>query len=98
MWRQLLLGGAVSFLNFGVHALFTGFVIGATRRMAEHTDHLRAHLRLAALLAVTMIYLMIAHVCEIGVWAFYYDLAGIHARKPQLVRLRLRELHRARLR
>jgi Ion channel len=76
MWRQLLLGGAVSFLNFGVHALFTGVIIGATRRMAERTDHLRAHLRLAALLAVTMIYLMIAHVCEIGVWAFYYDLAG----------------------
>jgi Ion channel len=23
-----------------------------------------------------MIYLMVAHVCEIGVWAFYYDLAG----------------------
>jgi len=76
MWRQLFLGGAVSFLNFGVHALFTGVIVGATRRMAERTDHLRAHLRLAALLAVTMIYLMIAHVCEIGVWAFYYGLAG----------------------
>ena len=77
MWRQLFLGGIVSFLNFGVHALFTGVIIGATRRMAERTDHLRAHLRLAALLAVTMIYLMIAHVCEIGVWAAYYGLAGL---------------------
>ena len=28
------------------------------------------------LFAVTMIALMCAHVCEIGVWAIYYDLSG----------------------
>jgi hypothetical protein len=76
MWRQLFLGGAVSFLNFGIHALVTGVIVEATRHTAKRTDHLHALLRLAALLTITMICLMIAHVCEIGVWAFYYHLSG----------------------
>jgi hypothetical protein len=77
MWTHLLLGGLVSFLNFGVHALMTGLIVAATRHTADRTDHLHAFLRLTALLTVTMICLMIAHVCEIGVWAAYYDYAAI---------------------
>jgi len=73
MWNQLLLGGLVSLVNFGVHALMTGLVVEATRHTAARTDHLHAFLRLTALLTVTMICLMIAHVCEIAVWAAYYD-------------------------
>ena len=73
MWTHLLLGGLVSFLNFGIHALMTGLVVEATRHTAARTDHLHAFLRLTALLTVTMICLMIAHVCEIAVWAAYYD-------------------------
>ena len=46
-----------------------------------------------------MIGLMCAHVCEIGVWALYYGYAGVALRQGlHAVRIRLRELHRARLR
>jgi hypothetical protein len=77
MWTHLLLGGLVSLVNFGVHALMTGLVVEATRHTAARTDHLHAFLRLTALLTVTMICLMIAHVCEIGVWTAYYNLASV---------------------
>jgi ion channel len=72
MWSQLFAGGLVSFLNFGIHALMTGVIIEVTRRTAARTDHLHAFMRMIALLTVTMISLMCAHVVEIGVWAIYY--------------------------
>src|SRR5207253_1307108 len=72
MWSQLLAGALVSFLNFGIHALVTGVIVEATRHTAKRTDHLHAFMRMAALLTVTMICLMIAHVCEIAVWSVYY--------------------------
>jgi hypothetical protein len=77
MLNQLLAGGFVSFINFGIHALVTGVIIEATRRTAARTDHLHAFLRMIALLTVTMIGLMCAHVVEIGVWAVYYEWAGV---------------------
>jgi hypothetical protein len=77
MWGQLFAGGIVSFLNFGIHALITGVIVEATRHIAKRTDHLHAFMRLVALLTITVICLMIAHVCEIGVWAAYYDYAAI---------------------
>jgi hypothetical protein len=77
MSGQLLAGALVSFLNFGIHALMTGVIVLLTRRTASRTDHLHVFMRLTALLTVTMIALMCAHVCEIGVWAAYYQFAGI---------------------
>jgi hypothetical protein len=77
MWNQLVLGGAVSFLNFGIHALITGVIVEATRHTARRTDHLHAFLRLTALLTITMICLMVAHVCEIGVWTGVYEYFGV---------------------
>lgn len=77
MWQQLFAGGFVSFFNFGVHALVTGVVIEATRRTAARTDHLHAFMRMVALLTVTMICLMIAHIGEIAVWGVYYGLAAV---------------------
>ena len=79
MWGQLFAGGIVSFVNFGIHALVTGVIVEATRHIAKRTDHLHAFMRLTALLTITMICLMIAHVCEIGVWAGYYDFAKVKA-------------------
>lgn len=76
MLNQLLAGALVSFLNFGIHALMTGAIIEATRHTAKRTDHLHAFLRMTALFTVTMIALMCAHVCEIGVWAIYYNVSG----------------------
>src|SRR3954453_765608 len=75
MRGQLFAGGIVSFLNFGIHALITGIVIEATRHTAHRTDHLHAFFRLTSLLTITVICLMIAHVCEIGVWSLYYGFA-----------------------
>jgi hypothetical protein len=72
MWSQLFAGALVSFLNFAIHALVTGVIVEATRHTAARTDHLHAFLRLAALLTITMICLMCAHVCEIAVWSVYY--------------------------
>src|SRR5947209_19147837 len=80
MWSQLFAGGIVSFVNFGIHALVTGIVIEATRRAAERTDHLHAFFRLTSLLTIAVICLMIAHVCEIGVWSADYDVAGLEVR------------------
>jgi hypothetical protein len=77
MWSQLFTGGLVSFVNFGIHALMTGLVIEVTRRTAARTDHLHAFLRMISLLTVTMIGLMCAHVCEIGVWTLYYGYEGV---------------------
>lgn len=76
MWSQLFAGGIVSFVNFGIHALMTGLIVEVTRRTAARTDHLHAFFRLTALLTVTMICLMCAHVGEIGVWSLYYDFSG----------------------
>ena len=80
MWNQLFAGGIVSFINFGIHALITGFIIMATRHTARRTDHLHVFMRVTALMTVTVIGLMCAHVVEIGVWAAYYHLAGISFR------------------
>ena len=77
MWGQLFAGGVVSFITFGIHAVITGVLILATRHTAKRTNHLHVFLRVTALMAVTVLGLMCAHVIEIGVWAAYYDFAGI---------------------
>jgi hypothetical protein len=82
MWTQLLTGGFVSFLNFGIHALITGAIVLATGHMAARTDHLHVFMRVAALMTVTMIGLMCAHVCEIALWAVFYELANVKTDFP----------------
>ena len=76
MSTLLLLGGLVSLLNFGIHALMTALIVVATQRTASRTDHLHAFVRLVALLSVTMLALMTAHVSEVAVWAAFYGMAG----------------------
>jgi Ion channel len=76
MLTLLVLGGLVSFFNFGIHALMTTLVVIVTRHTASRTDHLHGSVRLIALLAVTMLALMIAHVTEVAVWASFYGMAG----------------------
>jgi hypothetical protein len=76
MWNQLFLGGIVSFANFGIHALITGIIILLTHRTAKRTSHLHAFARVTALLTVTMIALMCAHVVEIAVWGLFYAHSG----------------------
>jgi hypothetical protein len=83
MWNELseLFGGAVvSFVNFGIHGVMTALIVFATRHTKAQTYHLGMSVRLAALLTVTMVALMCAHVAEIGVWASYYQFAGVKVR------------------
>jgi len=77
MFSQLLAGGIVSFLNFGIHALITGAIVLATGNMAAHTGRLHVFPRVAALMTVTMACLMCAHVCEIALWAAFYEIANV---------------------
>ena len=79
MLNQLLAGGFVSLLNFGIHALVTGLIVVATRHIAGRTDDLHVFLRVAALMMVTVVALTLTHVLEISVWAAFMQIAGISA-------------------
>jgi hypothetical protein len=81
MLNQLLLGGLVSLVNFGIHAVMTGLIVVLTRHVAGRTDDLHVFMRLSALMMVTVCVLMLAHVVEISVWATFYALAGIETAK-----------------
>jgi hypothetical protein len=75
---MLILSGAlVSFANFGIHAAMTALIVVATRHTAAITGHLGLFGRLTALLTVTMIVLMGAHLAEIAVWSVYLEILGI---------------------
>lgn len=79
MLNQLLAGGLVSILNFGVHALMTGIVIVITRHIAGATDDLHVFMRVSALMLVTVTVLTVTHVIEIAIWAVFLHVAGISA-------------------
>jgi Ion channel len=74
---QLLAGCAVSFFNFGIHALITGLIVVATRHTARRTDDMSVFVRITALLTVTVAALMVAHMGEIGVWSIFYHVADV---------------------
>jgi hypothetical protein len=67
----------VSVVNFGIHAATTGLIVVATHHTARLTDELGMFFRLTALLLITTIVLMCAHVLEIAVWAAYMHLTGV---------------------
>lgn len=81
MGSQLLAGAAVCLINFAIHAMVTGLVVVATRHMAHVTSESRMFVRLTALLTITMVALMCAHVVEIAVWAGYYDVTALKLNK-----------------
>jgi hypothetical protein len=72
MLNLVLVCSLVSFITFAVHAVMTGLIVMVTRHTAALTDHLTVFFRLTALLTVTMVALMIAHVAEVGIWAAAY--------------------------
>lgn len=78
MLGQLLLGGAVSFLNFGIHGVTTAIIVVATRHTANATDDLGMAARIFALLMVTVTVLTVAHLLEIGAWTLFYHHAGVY--------------------
>ena len=68
MLNQLLSGGLVSLVNFGLHALMTGLIVVATHHIAAATDELHVFVRVASLMTITLVVLMSTHVIEIAVW------------------------------
>ena len=48
MLNQLLTGGLVSLINFGIHAMMTGLIVVATHHIAGRTDDLHVFMRLTA--------------------------------------------------
>ena len=81
MLNQLLIGGFVSLINFGIHGVMTGLIVVATHHIAAATDDLHVFARVSSLMIITLVVLMISHVIEISVWAGYYGLAGIDTEK-----------------
>src|SRR4051794_19706889 len=80
MPTELVAGSLISILNFGIHAVVTGLIVVATRHTAALTDHLGMFSRVSALLLITTVVLLGAHLGEIAVWAAYVSLAGITIR------------------
>jgi hypothetical protein len=75
MLRQFLVGGAVSVCNITIHA----FVMTAVARVAQGTGSKNiAHpsLLLACVMISTVLVLMVAHTCEVAVWALAYLLVN----------------------
>ncbi|MBV8790807.1 MAG: two pore domain potassium channel family protein [Pseudolabrys sp.] len=81
MLYQLLNGTLVSLFNFGVHAVATALIVAATRRMVWMTSDYHAFWRVAALMFVTMVALMVAHLIEITIWALHYGWIGLDVGK-----------------
>lgn len=81
MSSDLFIGFAISFLNFGVHAVMTALIVVTTRHAKSRTHHHGIFVRLAALLLITVSILMLAHIAEIGVWAASLDVLGISVAK-----------------
>ena len=79
MLNQLFAGSLVSILNFGIHAVMTGLIIVVTRHIAVATDDLHVFKRTSALMLATVVALTLAHVIEIGLWAWFLSLAGVSA-------------------
>jgi opacity protein-like surface antigen len=78
------MGGLVSLVNFGIHALMTGLIVLATHRIAAATDELHVFARVTSLMLVALVVLMATHIVEISVWAAYYGLAGIETEKADV--------------
>lgn len=77
MTYPLLTGAVVSLINFGIHALMTGLIVVATRRMAAATDDRHVFARVTALLMITLPVLMLTHVFEIGIWGAAVRCVGV---------------------
>lgn len=73
MVRQFLMGGSVSICNIIIHALIMTAVVGASRATAARAAS-RPNLLLVAVMVATASILMVAHTCEIIVWAIAYGL------------------------
>src|SRR3954452_305168 len=84
MLRHILVGGLVSFCNISIHALVMALVVAVARRASvTRTDRPASRLIVVMIAAVSV--LMMAHICEVGVWAFAYFVVGAAPEGANLV-------------
>jgi hypothetical protein len=76
MVAQLLVGGAVSIVNISIHALATTWVIQLGRTMGRSARS-RSSVFLIRVMIVTVSVLMLAHFCEVCVWALAYSILKV---------------------
>jgi hypothetical protein len=76
MLRQILLGGAASLGNIAIHAAVMATVVKTARHALKWKPQW-PQAWLAAAMVATVGTLMVAHVAEVGVWAFAYVLLGV---------------------
>jgi hypothetical protein len=75
MLRQLLVGGAISACNIGIHALVMTLVVRAAHIVA-YKRTTKPSTRLAGVMIVTILVLMVAHTSEVMVWALAYSMVN----------------------
>lgn len=73
MFRQLLVGSAVSVCNIAIHALVMAAVVRVAQIVAARTTS-RPTLILIAVMVATVSVLMVAHMSEVIVWSFAYAM------------------------
>ena len=73
--RQFLVGCAVSVCNITIHALVMTAVARVAQRMGSKNIS-RPSLLLACVMIATVLVLMVAHTCEVAVWALAYLLVN----------------------
>ena len=75
MLRQFLVGCAVSVCNITIHALVMTAVARVAQKMSsKNIPH--PSLLLACVMIATVLVLMVAHTCEVAVWALAYLLVN----------------------
>jgi hypothetical protein len=75
MLRQFLVGTAVSACNIIIHALVMAAIVRVAQRANAGTAP-RPWLHLSAVMIVTVLVLMAAHVSEVLVWSLCYTVVG----------------------
>jgi Ion channel len=76
MFRQLLVGIAVSVCNIAIHAMVMAAVVRVVH-IADETATSRQFFRLIAVMIATVSVLMVAHLAEVLVWSFAYAIASV---------------------
>ena len=76
MLTQLLVGGGISVVNISIHALASTWVIQIGRAMGRSAIT-RSSDFLIRVMIVTVSVLMLAHFCEVCVWALAYSTLDV---------------------
>jgi len=77
MFRQLLVGGAISLLNIAIHSIAMAGVVFVFKRRQAAQDNLRFQVHLVLLMIAVVLVLNIAHLIEVAVWAVLYSLLSV---------------------